>query len=165
VKFGWLGTRAEKAGVAMEPLAPIFHKGELPWFATFRTVGGLELPEEARGQVLKRCLQEHGSRYALFAVVVMADHVHLVLQALHAERGWPFDARAILVGLKEGSGLKVRKVVGGAGPVWQEETFTVELRSQEILDDKCAFIRQNPVRTHVVTIPEDYAWLWVSTRV
>jgi hypothetical protein len=56
------------------------------------------------------------------------------------------------------------KGVGGKGPVWQEETFTVELRSQETLDSKCEFVRQNPVRSQVVKTPEDYAWLWLSAR-
>jgi REP element-mobilizing transposase RayT len=150
--------------VTSAPLAPHFLKGDLPYFATFRTEGGIELPPRARDQVLTRCLEEHGSRYALFAMVVMADHVHLILQTLHAERGWPFDLVSILTSLKEGSALALRKALGGNALVWQAETFTVELRSQEIFDNKCEFIRQNPVRSRVVKKPEDYAWLWLSAR-
>ena len=48
--------------------------------------------------------------------------------------------------------------------MWQDETFTVELRTQEILDGKCEFVRQNSVRSQVVKKPEDYAWLWLSAR-
>jgi hypothetical protein len=165
MKSGWAGEEAARRALAMEPLVPRFYKGDLPCFATFRTEGGLELTPAARDRVVSRCLEEHGSRYALFALVVMADHTHVVLQALHAERGWPFDLASVLVSLKEGSALDVRKVMGGKGPVWQDETFTVELRSQESLDSKCEFIRQNPVRTRVVKTPEDYAWLWLSAQV
>jgi hypothetical protein len=164
MKRGWLDAEMARREVLAQPLAPLFHKSDLPCFATFRTESGLELSSAARDQVLTRFLEEHGQRYALFAAVVMADHAHVVLQALHAERGWPFDLASILTSLKEGSALAVRKFIGGNGRVWQDETFTVELRSQEILDDKCEFVRQNPVRTHLVKKPEDYAWLWMSAR-
>ena len=164
MKSCWRADPSAKHALEMEPVAPRFYKGELPCFAIFRTEGGLELTPAARDRVLARCLEEHGTRYALFAAVVMADHTHLVLQALHPERGWPFDLKSILVSLMESSALAVRKVLGGKGPVWQEETFTVELRSQETLDSKCEFVRQNPVRSQVVKTPEDYSWLWLSAR-
>lgn len=164
MKSGWADAEPGKRELAMKPLLPHFCKGDLPCFATFRTEVGVELPPAARDRVLARFLEEHGKRYALFAAVVMADHAHVVLQALHAEQGWPFDLGSILTSLKEGSALAVRKMAGENGRVWQEETFTVELRTQEILDDKCEFVRQNPVRSRVAKKPEDYAWLWLSAR-
>lgn len=150
--------------VAPELLVPHFHKKDLSVFATFRTEAGLELPPAARDRVLDRFPEEHGNRYALFAAVVMADHAHVVLQATQTERGWSFDPASILTSLKESSALEVRKRLGGNGRVWQDETFTVELRTQEILDGKCEFVRQNSVRSQVVKKPEDYAWLWLSAR-
>ena len=164
VKLGWASAIPAKHAAAAELLVPHFHKKDLPLFATFRTEAGLELTPVARDRVLARFLEEHGSRYVLFAAVVMGDHAHVVLQATQAERGWPFDLGSILTSLKEGSALEARKCLGGNAPVWQDETFTVELRSQEILDDKCEFVRQNPVRSRVVKKPEDYAWLWLSAR-
>jgi hypothetical protein len=164
VKSKWAHTPPAKRELAPDLPIPHFYGNDLPWLATFRTEAGLELPPAARDCVLARFLEEHGSRYAMFAAVVMADHAHVVLQALQAERGWPFDLSSILTSLKEGSALAVRKFAGKYPRVWQEEMFTVELRSQEILDDKCEFVRQNPVRSRVVKKPEDYAWLWLSAR-
>ena len=155
----------EGAAADAERLLPHFYKDEPPVFATFRTEGTLALPPPAREAVLERVLREHGQRYAVFALIVMQDHVHLVLQALHAERGWPFDTTSILKGLKEGTELAVRKMLAVSGSVWQEDMFTVELRSQEALDDKCAWVRQNPVRSKLVRNPEEYAWLWMSAHV
>lgn len=164
MRSGSANTEATKQAAAGHLLAPHFRKGDMPAFATFRTEGGYELSPAARDRVLTRCLEEHGKRYGLFAAVVMADHLHLVLQALYAERGWPFDLNSVLAALKDGTAQAVRKVIRGNTPVWQAETFTVELRSQDVLDEKCEFVRQNPVRWGVVKTPEDYLWLWLNPR-
>lgn len=164
MKLGWLQTDARRPDPAEKALEPHFLKNDTPCFATMRTEGGLELPPAARDRILARYLEEHGKRYALFAAVVMGDHAHLVLQALHAERGWPFDVGSILASLQDGSAQEARKVMSGKGPLWQPEMLTVELRSQEMLDEKCEFVRQNPVRWKAVKAPEDYRWLWLSAR-
>jgi len=164
MKSGWADAEAVKRQQAGNPLTPHFQKGDMPCFATFRALGNLELPPAARDRALARYLGEHGKRYALFAAVVMSDHAHLVLQALHAERGWPFDITSILASLKEGSELEIRRSLGGTGPVWQDETLILDLRSQSALDAKCEFVRQNPVRWKAVRTPEEYAWLWLSAR-
>jgi len=36
------------------------------------------------------------------------------------------------------------------------------LRSQESLEDKLEYIRQNPVRRGLAGKPQDYPWLWVE---
>jgi len=36
------------------------------------------------------------------------------------------------------------------------------LRSQESLEDKLEYIRQNPVRRGLADKPQDYPWLWVE---
>ena len=121
VKIGWASAIPAKHAIEAELLVPHFHKKDLPLFATFRTEAGLELLPAARDKVLARLLEEHGNRYVLFAAVVMGDHAHVVLQASHAERGWPFDVGSILTSLKEGSALEVRKCLGGNLRVWQDE--------------------------------------------
>ena len=85
----------------------------------------------------------------------MADHAHLVPQALHAEPGWPFDVGSILLSLPEGSALNARKALSGSASLWQREMLTVELRSQEMLNEKCEFVRRNAVRWKAVKTAED----------
>ena len=36
------------------------------------------------------------------------------------------------------------------------------LRSDESLEEKCEYIRQNPVKAGLVRRSEDYPWLWVN---
>jgi hypothetical protein len=47
-------------------------------------------------------------------------------------------------------------------PVWEEESFDHVLRSDESLEDKREYIRQNPVRAGLVKTLEDYRWLWLN---
>jgi len=92
----------------------------------------------------------------------MPDHVHLLLTALGDEEGWPYGLPAILKLIKGASARSVNKLLGSSGPVWQEESFDHVLRSQESLEKKLEYIRQNPVRRGLVKKPEDYRWLWVE---
>jgi hypothetical protein len=162
-----MGMRDRNAGSAAtngERFVPHFYKRELPALVTFRTEGTLALTPKAREAVMTRVLSEHGKRYAVFALVVMEDHAHIVLQALQPERGWPFDIKSIVEGLKEGSAVAVQQAMGVQAMVWQADTFSVQLRSQEILDEKCKWVRMNPVRSKAASSPEDYPWLWENAQ-
>ena len=92
----------------------------------------------------------------------MPDHVHLLLTPLQDEEGSPYALPAILKLIKGASARSINKVLGTSGPVWQEESFDHVLRSQESLQEKLEYIRQNPVRRGLVKNPEDYRWLWVE---
>ena len=46
--------------------------------------------------------------------------------------------------------------------MWQEESFDHVVRSNESLENKIEYIRQNPVRRGLVKSPEEYPWLWVE---
>ena len=92
----------------------------------------------------------------------MPDHVHLLLTPLCNEEGWPYGLPAILKLIKGASARSVNKQLSISGPVWQEESFDHVLRSQERLEEKLEYIRQNPVRRGLAQRPEDYRWLWVE---
>ena len=59
---------------------PNLQKDNGIYFITFVTWQRLELSPEARKIVLDSCLFFHQKRYYLFAVVIMPDHVHLLIQ-------------------------------------------------------------------------------------
>lgn len=114
---------------------------------------------------LRQCAGERGrftARIRLHAVVVMPDHVHLLLSPLRDGEGWPFPLVDILQCLKSATAHRINKVLHHAGPVWEEESFDHVLRSDESLEEKCEYIRQNPVKAGLVRQPEDYPWLWVN---
>ena len=141
---------------------PHYQKTSRALFVTFCKGSRIPFSSEARDAVLQHCLYDHGKRYELHAGVVMPDHVHLLLTPLRDEKGWPYALPAILKLLKGTSARSVNKLLGSGGPVWQEESFDHVLRSQESLEEKREYIRQNPVRRGLVSKPEDYKWLWVE---
>ena len=141
---------------------PHFQKSDAPLFITFSQAGPLVLPEDARDLILNHRLREHGVRIELFAAVVMPDHVHLLLRALRDERGWPIPLVEIMQGLKGATAHRINKLLRRSGPVWEEESFDHVLRSDESLEDKREYIRQNPVKAGLVQRPEDYRWLWLN---
>jgi len=141
---------------------PHFQKSDAPLFITFCTGGPLFLPDDARDIVLNHCLRDHGVRTELLAAVVMPDHVHLLLRALRNEDGWPIPLVGIMQSLKSATGHRINKLLGRSGPVWEEESFDHVLRSNESLEEKREYIRQNPVKAGLVQTPEDYRWLWLN---
>ena len=92
----------------------------------------------------------------LFAAVVMPDHVHLLLGVLRNEDGWPFPLVQIMQSLKSATAHRINKLLSRSGPVWEEESFDHVLRSDESLEEKREYIRQNPVKAGLVHTPEDY---------
>jgi len=141
---------------------PHYQKFDRALFVTFCTLGGVELSPEARDIVLGHCVHDHGKRYLLHAAVVMPDHVHLLLTPLRDENGWPHSLASILKLIKGISARELSRLLGRAGPLWQEESFDHVLRGNESFVEKLEYIRQNPVRRGLVERPEDYPWLWVG---
>jgi len=130
---------------------------------------------KARDLVLEHCLREGGirpfagegaratpARIYLHAAVVMPDHVHLLLQPLRDESGWPFPGVDVLQCFKGATAHRINKLIHSSGPVWEEESFDHVLRSDESLKEKWEYIRQNPVEAGLVERPQDYRWLWVN---
>src|SRR5206468_5564832 len=132
-------------------------------FVTFCKGNGQPFSSAARDAILRHCLHDNGKKFVLHAAVVMPDHVHLLLTPLQDESGWVYGLPAILKTIKGVSARSINKLLGTSGPIWQEESFDHVLRSQESLEEKLEYIRQNPVRRGLVKTPEDYRWLWVET--
>jgi REP element-mobilizing transposase RayT len=143
---------------------PHYQKVGRTVFVTFCKLIREPFPEAARDLVLAHCVHDHGKRVDLKAAVVMPDHVHLLLTPLVDEQGWPYSLPFILKLMKGMSARSVNKLMGVSGPVWQEESFDHVLRSEESLQAKLEYIRQNPVRRNVAARPEDYPWLWLAPK-
>jgi REP element-mobilizing transposase RayT len=141
---------------------PHYQKAGRAIFVTFCKASHIPFTPEARDAILQHCLHDHGKCYELHAAVVMPDHVHLLLTPLRDDKGWPYSLPVILKLLKGTSARTVNKLEASSGPVWQEESFDHVLRSQESLEEKREYIRQNPVRRGLVEKPEGYKWLWIE---
>ena len=68
----------------------------------------------------------------------------------------------IMDALKGASAHIINRRLERDGPVWQEESFDRVLRTSEKLDEKIAYILNNPVRKGLVGSPEQYRWMWTA---
>lgn len=141
---------------------PHYQKANRALFVTFRSNSHDPFPPKARDAILQCCLKGKDYKFTLHAVVVMPEHVHVLLTPLHDASGWPYGLPGILKSLKGSSARAVNQALVASGPVWQEESFDHVLRSEDSLEEKKEYIRQNPVRRGLVKRPEEYPWLWVE---
>jgi REP element-mobilizing transposase RayT len=89
----------------------------------------------------------------------MPDHVHLMLTPLCDDNG-EISLPEILQEIKGVSAHRINKLLGGNGPVWQEESFDRAMREVENFRGRIDFMMGNPVRAGLVANPHDYLWLW-----
>lgn len=76
--------------------------------------------------------------------VVMPDHVHFF--CAEQPTGANHGLSRFIGSWKEWTAKRVRGNLTEPGPLWQEEFFDHELRSDESYGDKWAYVRENPVR-------------------
>jgi REP-associated tyrosine transposase len=83
----------------------------------------------------------------LRAVVVMSDHVHMIsIPLIDIQKSEIFSLARITKSIKGTSAHLINRQLGVAGRVWQEESFDRVLRVPEKLDEKIAYVLDNPVR-------------------
>lgn len=120
------------------------------YFVTFRMAEG-ELGAKERKIVLDHAKHGAGKFYALAAVVVMPDHVHLLLQPRRA-----FDLSRVLKGMKGVSARLVNDSRGEHGNLWQDESCDRIMRDQAEFDEKLDYMLNNPVKRGLVEDPWAY---------
>jgi|JI6StandDraft_1071083.scaffolds.fasta_scaffold05232_5 RecG-like helicase/REP element-mobilizing transposase RayT len=142
---------------------------ERPWgkyFITFSTAARRPLSPEARTIILDSVKHFHGQRYHLFAICVMADHVHLLFEpgvkSRDPESGDPVfhPLSELMHSIKSYSSKAIIKAGWPDGRVWEKESFDRLIRSEEDLQDTFTYIIRNPREAAVVGPEEDYPWIW-----
>jgi putative transposase len=134
-----------------------------PHFLTFFTYERWILPDWARTIVMDTILHANSWTIDLRALVVMPDHVHMIFTPLvDIEKSEVFSLARITKAIKGTSAHMINRRLGRPGRVWQTESFDRVLRVSEKLDEKTAYILDNPVRKGLVSSPEEYLWLWVA---
>jgi putative transposase len=129
--------------------------GRLPgagtYFVTSVTSGRRRLFQvAANAELFLETLQAYRRQghYKLHAFVVMPDHIHLLLtpQGETVER--------VMGLIKGGSSHRL----ASTGPVWQRGFSDHRIRDAEDFRTRRAYIHQNPVRAHMVDLPESYPY-------
>ncbi len=132
-----------------------------PHFLTFCTPGRWTLPDWVKTTVLQCCIHDHGRKLFVYCAVVMPDHAHMIFVPLvDGQKSEIISLATITQAIKGASAHEINRRLGRKGPVWQEESFDHVLRCSETLDQKIAYVLNNPVRAGLVADSKDYPWLW-----
>ncbi len=90
--------------------------------------------------------------HKLFAWVLMANHVHVLLRPLR-------DLSEVTRAIKSNSAREANRIMGRTGlPFWQDESFDHWVRSDEEFDRIVRYIEWNPVRAGLVGEPHEWPW-------
>ena len=134
---------------------PHWQLGGSTYFVTFRTKSA-ELTSEYRNIVLAACRYFERQRYKLWALVVMTDHVHILLQPLEREKGQWWSLSSILHSIKSFSAKSINAASGRQGFIWQDESFDRIVRDEDEFLEKWNYIRNNPVKNGLSATPEEW---------
>jgi REP element-mobilizing transposase RayT len=134
------------------------------YFITFNTWEKLELTPEARQVVLSACKFFNNQRYQIFALVVMPDHVHMLIQPLLKSNNECWSLSSIMHSIKSYSAKQVPKVMKHIGTVWQSERYDRINRNDQEFWDTWEYIRQNPVNAGLSNTPEEYTFFWQESE-
>ena len=94
----------------------------------------------------------HLRHFDLHAFVIMANHVHLLIQPR-------VSPSKLLQSVKGFSAREANKLLGRTGqPFWQAESYDHWIRDEPEFQRVRRYIEHNPVRAGLVTKPEDYRW-------
>jgi REP element-mobilizing transposase RayT len=95
---------------------------------------------------------EELDHYKLYAFVVMANHVHVLILP-------QIDPSRLLKSLKGATAREANKLLRRTGePFWQKESYDHWVRNEAEFERIRAYIENNPVKAGLVTTPEQYPW-------
>ena len=130
---------------------------ERPWGKYLLTVTTQDrkiLTPDARQITLDAILHFHGSRYILFAAVVMPDHFHLLIEP--QPESWDKDGNPVfwelgglMHSIKSFTAKQINKAHGTSGTVWQKDYHDRLIRSDSDLWEKFEYITTNPQRAEL----------------
>ena len=100
--------------------------------------------------------------YELHAFVVMANHVHLLVTPL-------IEPSKFMHSLKRFTAGQGNRMLGLAGPFWQDESYDRLVRNEKEFERILNYIEMNPVKAGLVEQAEDFRWSspradWQSAR-
>jgi putative transposase len=116
-------------------------------------------------------ISEHKKQCLIHAYVIMANHVHAVIQPLPRvidPSAWCdyrkfYSLEGICGRIKGRSSFRINKHLGRRGMLWQPESFDRTIRNERDLENTIDYIHHNPVRWKLVQSPEQYRWSSMQT--
>jgi alanyl-tRNA synthetase/REP element-mobilizing transposase RayT len=145
---------------------PHYERPQGIYHVTFSTRNRRVLSPAARTIVLNAFRHFDQKRYELFAVCVMPDHVHALIQPavkLGASETEPvfWSMSELLHSIKSFSGNEINKLEQREGEaVWEKESFDRLMRSDNDIEEKFLYICGNAWKDYVAEENKNYEWLW-----
>jgi len=131
--------------------------------------GPLWLKEERVASMIESTLlNRYSELYALWAYVVMANHVHAFLQPKPAAgSGSSFvPLKDITKRLKGYTALEANRILNSTGQTfWQQESFDHWARDENEFYRIIAYVENNPVKAGLAGRPEEWRWSSAHERV
>jgi 5-methyltetrahydrofolate--homocysteine methyltransferase len=166
------GSRAVSGGPPETSADAHYSKRHLPHFErpwakyaiTWTTSDRRPLSEAARKVVLDCVLYWNELRYELYAACVMPDHVHILIEPRirrdASDATEFYSLTEILHTIKSFTAHKINATEQRSGPVWEQESFDLLIRSEIDLQEKFEYITRNPWDAGIAGPGEDYPWVW-----
>jgi REP element-mobilizing transposase RayT len=125
------------------------------YFVTWRLAAGApDLDAVERDTVRSALLHFNGTRYTLFACVVMNDHVHALVEPAAKTR-----LEELIHTWKSFTANQCQKS-GRTGRVWQPEYWDRVVRDEGEFEEALRYIARNPfIRWPEI---ESYPWIWIE---
>ncbi|MDD5198837.1 MAG: alanine--tRNA ligase-related protein, partial [Terrimicrobiaceae bacterium] len=136
------------------------------YHVTFSTRNHRVLSAAAREAVLSAFRYFDGSRYELYALCVMPDHVHVILQPMiksgEAEGDPIFHGLSeIFHSVKSFSANRINEIESTPrAQVWEAEYHDRLMRSDADVEEKFHYVLSNPWRSGIAGDAESYDWIW-----
>ncbi len=110
----------------------------------------LRQPEAAK-IVQDALLFFEGDRYSLAAWCIMPNHVHVVVAPFCG-----YELSAILHSWKSFTANRINDIAGGAGAVWERESFDHLIRSADDIEQFVKYTEENPVTAGLCDLPQEW---------
>jgi REP element-mobilizing transposase RayT len=125
---------------------------------------GPTLSEAERRIVRQDILFCHEKKWTVHIFTVMPDHVHILATPLQKSPGSWFSLSDILHSVKFGSALKINRLRGVRGALWQRESYDRIVRDAKEFDEKAGYILENASRVGLVDDGWDWDGFWSESK-
>jgi len=125
------------------------------YFITFTTYNRQKLSPLHKDCVFNAIQFLDGKRYELYAVVVLDDHVHIVINPVE-------PLSKIMHSIKSFTAHEINKAANRRGKLWQDENLDRVIRNEEEFLEKVNYIANNPIKANLAGRYEDYKWLCIK---
>jgi REP element-mobilizing transposase RayT len=125
------------------------------YFITFSTYSRQTLLSSHKDCVFNAIHFLDGKKYELFAVVVLEDHVHLIINPMET-------LSEIMHSIKSFTAHEVNRISNRKGKVWQDENHDRVIRNESEFLEKLNYIANNPIKADLANKCEDYKWLYIK---